>query len=98
MLYAPGLPDLDSIRAVVRAVAPKPVNVLTGPARGAVPLETLAEAGVRRVSLGGALYRRAMAVVAEAAREIAAGRMGAAAGGVPSAEIERLLPPPPSGA
>jgi 2-methylisocitrate lyase-like PEP mutase family enzyme len=66
VLYAPALPDLDAIRAVVRAVAPKPVNVVVGPRSGAVPLAVLAEAGVRRVSLGGALYGRAMSALREA--------------------------------
>src|SRR5580692_5677231 len=37
VLYAPLLPDMDAIRAVVKAVAPKPVNVLIGPASGPVP-------------------------------------------------------------
>jgi 2-methylisocitrate lyase-like PEP mutase family enzyme len=36
VLYAPGLPDMDAIRAVVRAVVPKPVNVLIGPRSGVV--------------------------------------------------------------
>jgi 2-methylisocitrate lyase-like PEP mutase family enzyme len=58
-LYAPALPDLDAIRRVVAAVAPKPVKVLIGPRAGLVPLAVLAEAGVRRVSLGGALARAA---------------------------------------
>ncbi len=94
VLYAPGLPDMDAIRTVVRAVAPKPVNVLIGPRTGAVPLEKLAEAGVRRVSLGGALYRRAMAAVVDAARVLRAGDLSAAGGGVPIGEIATLLPPP----
>lgn len=51
MLYAPGLQDMDAIRAVVRAVAPRLVNVLIGPG---VLLADLAVAGVRRVNIGGA--------------------------------------------
>ena len=58
-LYAPALPDMDAIRAVVAAVSPKPVNVLSGPRDGLVPLSTLAAAGVRRISVGGALARAA---------------------------------------
>src|SRR5215469_16612762 len=61
VLYAPGLPDMASITAVVRAVAPRPVNVVNGPRSGLVPLAELAKAGVRRVSLGGTLNGRAMA-------------------------------------
>lgn len=92
VLYAPGLPDLDAIRTVVRAVAPKPVNVVIGPADGAVPLETLQRIGVKRVSLGGALYRHAMAALARAAASLAGGDIAAAVRGIPSDEIEALLP------
>ena len=60
-LYAPALPDMDAIRKVVAAVAPKPVNVLLGPRSGLVPLAALAAAGVRRVSAGGVLARHAYA-------------------------------------
>jgi len=92
VLYAPALPDMDAIRAVVRAVTPKAVNVLIGPSSGAVPLAKLAEAGVRRVSLGGALYRGAMAALVEAARTLRAGDLSSAGRGVPMAQISALLP------
>ncbi len=74
VLYAPGLPDLDAIRAVVSAVAPKPVNVVVGPRSGPVPLAVLAEAGVKRVSLGGALYRRRDGGVGRGRRCLGGGR------------------------
>ncbi len=77
VLYAPGLPDLDAIRAVVRAVAPKPVNVLIGPSNGRVPLAELAAAGVRRVSIGGALYRQSQIRIGELADQLAAGNLPA---------------------
>jgi 2-methylisocitrate lyase-like PEP mutase family enzyme len=93
VLYAPLLPDMDAIRAVVKAVAPKPVNVLIGPSSGAVPFAELGAAGVRRVSLGGALYRRAMSGLLDAAAEMLAGNIAAAARGVPGKEISALLPP-----
>jgi 2-methylisocitrate lyase-like PEP mutase family enzyme len=91
VLYAPALPDLDAIRAVVRAVAPKPVNVLIGPASGPLSLAELSAAGVRRVSVGGALYRRAMSALVEAATALRAGEMNAALGGVPFGEITELF-------
>lgn len=93
VLYAPGLPDLEAIQAAVRAVAPKPLNVLIGPRSGAVPLNTLSELGVRRVSLGGALYRSTMTALVEAARRLRAGDLGAGTDGVSIDEIDRLLPP-----
>jgi 2-methylisocitrate lyase-like PEP mutase family enzyme len=57
-LYAPGLGTPEQIRAVVDAVHPKPVNVLMG-APGGPGLAALAQLGVRRVSVGGALARAA---------------------------------------
>ena len=93
VLFAPGLPDLDAIRAVVRAVAPKPVNVVVGPASGPVSLAELSGCGVKRVSLGGALYRCAMAAVVDAANALAAGDIAAAVKtALPTREIARLLP------
>lgn len=92
VLYAPALPDMDAIRAVVLAVAPKPVNVLIGPRSGPVPLAELAAAGVRRVSLGGALYRRAMAGLEGAAMALRDGDLASASRGIPGAEIAALLP------
>jgi 2-methylisocitrate lyase-like PEP mutase family enzyme len=93
VLFAPGLPDLDAIRAVVRAVAPKPVNVVFGPATGPVPLATLAEAGVKRVSLGGVLYRRALDGLVEAAAALAAGDIAGSVPKLSTGEVARLLPP-----
>jgi 2-methylisocitrate lyase-like PEP mutase family enzyme len=67
VVYAPGLHRLEDIRAVVGAVS-APVNVLTWP--GAPPVAELAEAGVRRVSVGGAFAFSALGAAAEAAREL----------------------------
>lgn len=72
-LYAPALPDMDAIRKVVAAVAPKPVNVLMGPRSGLVPLATLAEAGVRRVSAGGMIARAAYTHTLELAQAMMTG-------------------------
>jgi 2-methylisocitrate lyase-like PEP mutase family enzyme len=88
VLYAPGLPDLDAIRAVARAVSPKPINVLIGPG---VPLATLAEAGAKRVSLGGALYMGAMQAVADAAKALAAGDLATGSRTLPGREMMALL-------
>ncbi len=68
-LYAPGIRDHAQIKAVVDAVAPKPVNALVS-----TPFATVAEIaalGVRRISVGGALARAAWSGAFEAAREIA---------------------------
>ena len=68
-LYAPGLRTLAEVSAVVTAVAPKPVNVLVGSSLFTVA--QLAEVGVRRISVGGALARAAWGGFLGAAREIA---------------------------
>lgn len=68
-LYAPGIRSRADIIAVVQAVAPKPVNVLVGSDFATV--SELAEMGVRRISVGGALARAAWTGFLQAAREIA---------------------------
>jgi len=66
-LYAPGLRTAEQVGTVVRAVAPRPVNVLVAWA-GAFTVSELADLGVRRVSVGGALARTGWAAVLRAAR------------------------------
>ena len=66
VLYAPGIRDLPTIRTLVAAV-PKPVNVVMGLADPSLTLQQLQAAGVRRVSVGGALARFALAAVRDAA-------------------------------
>jgi len=66
VLYAPGLRDIETIRKVVAAVD-KPVNVVIGGIDPAITLQQLADAGVKRVSIGGALSRLAYAAVRNAA-------------------------------
>ena len=68
-LYAPGLRNLSDIKAVVDAVAPKPVNAGVGTDFATVA--ELAALGVRRISVGGALARAAWTGFLTAAREIA---------------------------
>ena len=67
-LFAPGLRTMEEIRAVVSAVAPRPVNVLVG--SGFTTVAELEQAGVRRISVGGALARTAWGAFYEAATEI----------------------------
>ena len=68
-LYAPGIRTTAEITAVVSAVAPKPVNVLVG--SDFTTVTALADLGVRRISVGGALARAAWAAFLQAATEIA---------------------------
>ena len=65
VLFVPALPDMAAVSAVVRAAAPLPVNVIMSGPGFTVP--ELAGAGVRRVSIGGALARTAYAAFIRAA-------------------------------
>ena len=86
-LYAPGIRTAEQIAAVVKAVSPKPVNVLMSAATG-LTVNDLAGLGVRRISVGGALARVAWGAFMRAANEIATeGRFDAFANAVPMAEI-----------
>jgi 2-methylisocitrate lyase-like PEP mutase family enzyme len=66
VLYAPGLRDLATIRQVVAAVT-KPLNVVMSAADPDLTTQQLAEAGVKRISVGGTLSRLAYAAVRDAA-------------------------------
>lgn len=89
-LYAPGIKTMTDIRAVVTAVAPKPVNVLV--TTSFTTLAELADAGVRRVSVGGALARTAWTGFLQAAREMANhGSFSALAQAVPGAELNQFF-------
>ena len=70
-LYAPGVRDPDEIKAIVREVSPKPVNVLAPRAHPAMSLSQLADLGVRRVSVGSALSLVAWGAFIRAAKSIA---------------------------
>lgn len=72
VLYAPGLPNLDAIRTVCQAVS-KPVNVVMGLTGSDMTTAQLADAGVRRISLGAVLARAALGAFMAAAEEIQAG-------------------------
>jgi 2-methylisocitrate lyase-like PEP mutase family enzyme len=91
-LYAPGLRTAEDVATAVKAVAPLPLNVLMW--TQGLSVAELADLGVRRISVGGALARAAWAGFLGAAREIAAegrfDKLGAAATG---AELKALLKP-----
>ena len=69
VLFAPGLPDLDAVRAVCSAIK-KPVNFMVGIPGRSFSVAELDEAGVRRISLATSLYRAAMTGLIHAAKEI----------------------------
>jgi 2-methylisocitrate lyase-like PEP mutase family enzyme len=69
VLYAPGVRDLSTIRTVASSVG-KPLNVVMSAADPALTAAQLAEAGVKRISVGGALSRLALAAFLDGAREM----------------------------
>ena len=69
VLFAPGLPDLEAVRAVCAAVS-KPFNFMVGIKGRSFTVADLEAAGVKRISLAGSLYRAAMMGLVNAAREV----------------------------
>jgi 2-methylisocitrate lyase-like PEP mutase family enzyme len=93
-LYAPGITTRDGVKALVEAVAPKPINVLIG---GPVDLTVsdYAVLGCRRISVGGALARAAWGGLVRTAKLIAdAGSFAGFADAAPGAEIVRAFREP----
>lgn len=70
-LYAPGVRQPNEIAAIVKAVSPKPVNVLVSTGNRELSLSQLTDLGVRRISVGSALANVAWAAFISAAQEIA---------------------------
>ncbi|ATH81338.1 isocitrate lyase/phosphoenolpyruvate mutase family protein [Pseudomonas sp. KHPS1] len=91
VLYAPGLTTREHIDAVVRAVAPRPVNVLMGLSGIALTLDDLSELGVRRVSVGSSLARTALGGFLRAARELRHGSCDFARDATSFAELNDLF-------
>ena len=89
-LYAPGIKTKPEISAVVKALHPKPINVLIGGAGSSVQI--MADLGVRRISVGGALARVAWGGFIKASREIAEqGTFGGLADAIPFADINGMF-------
>jgi len=89
-LYAPGIRTKDDIAAVVKAVAPKPVNLLV--AGSWITVAEAADLGVRRISVGAALARAAWSGFAKAASEIAEkGSFGGFTSGGPALDLNGMF-------
>jgi methylisocitrate lyase len=91
-LYAPGVKEPDEITEIVKAVAPKPVNVLVSGFNRELTLSQLTDLGVRRISVGSGLAAVAWGAFARAARMIATtGKFDALADAIPFVEINDLF-------
>jgi len=92
VLFAPGLKTPEEIQAVVKAVAPKPVNVVMGFSGGEFSLNMLEDLGVKRVSLGSALIRAAYGGFFKAIEEVVqSGTFNFASEAKPYADINKLF-------
>jgi 2-methylisocitrate lyase-like PEP mutase family enzyme len=88
-LYAPGVGKKDDIAAMVRAVAPKPLNVLVnGPH---LNMKELADLGVRRISVGGALSLVGWKAVIDAAGTVLKGEFSGLQPSMPGSELNRVF-------
>lgn len=86
-LFVPGLTDPAEIASLVRHLGDTPLNILYTPTGPSFP--HLTDLGVRRISLGSLLYRRALGAALETVADIRAGRVPR--GAAPSyAEVEAL--------
>jgi 2-methylisocitrate lyase-like PEP mutase family enzyme len=91
VLFAPGLPDLDAVRAVCAALT-KPFNFMVGIKGKSFSVAELAAAGVRRISLATSLYRAAMTAFVDAAHEVRdAGRFSFLDASVTTPELNKLM-------
>ena len=91
VVYAPGLPGLDAIRTVCAAVE-KPVNVVMGLKGAAFTVEELQDAGVKRISVGGAFARAALGAFMRAAIEVKdKGTFTFSADAIPDAEASGYM-------
>jgi 2-methylisocitrate lyase-like PEP mutase family enzyme len=89
-LYAPGIKTREDISAIVKAVHPKPVNLLIG--ASGLSLKEAGDLGVRRISVGGSLARTAWSGFMKAAREMAdKGTFTELASGYPGGELNKMF-------
>ena len=89
-LYAPGIRSKEQIAEVVKAVQPKPFNLLLG--SPGLSVAEAADLGVRRISVGGSLARSAWGGFMRAAREIAEkGTFSELGNGYPGGELNKMF-------
>ena len=91
-LFAPGVREPDEIAAIVKAVSPKPVNVLVSAPNPALSVSRLADLGVRRISVGSALARMAWGAFMRAAQSLKeTGTFDAFAGAASFGELNDVM-------
>lgn len=91
VLFAPGLKTREQVSEVVKAVAPKPINIVLGAAGFDISFNELADLGVKRVSLGSALARAALGAFQKAAVELSQGGYSFVDDAVPYLELNKIF-------
>lgn len=91
VLYVPGLPDVDALKRVIAAVAPRPVSVAVGVRAQTLTVDELSELGVKRISTGPALYRHTASALQRAAETLAGGNITDATTGMSHAEMTEII-------
>lgn len=91
VVYAPGLPDIETIRTVCAEV-PRPVNVVMGLQGKEYSVAELSDAGVSRISVGGSFARAALGALRRAAQEVLEqGTFSYARDAIPDAEVAAMM-------
>ena len=88
-LYAPGVRERKDISAMVRAVYPKPLNVLVMDTT--MTVNEFADLGVRRISVGGSLARVGWSAMLEAAKQIKSGSFAGLAKGASAGDLNKVF-------
>lgn len=97
VLYAPYPPDMAAVEAIVKAVAPKPVNLVVGTASQQPTVAEMSAAGVKRISVGAAVYSHVAACLRDAAKALANGDIATATSGMSFSELNSLIDHIPRG-
>lgn len=91
VLYAPMPPDMAAVEAIVKAVAPTPVNVVVGTKTEKPTVAELSRAGVKRISTGSALYTHLAAELQAAAVALTNGDLATATAGMSLRAVDALI-------
>jgi 2-methylisocitrate lyase-like PEP mutase family enzyme len=84
-------PDMVAVEAIVKAVAPKPVNIVVGTKSEKPTVAELSQAGVKRISTGSALYTHLAAELQAAAVALTNGDLATATVGMSLREVDALI-------
>ena len=90
VLYAPGLRDLATMRAVVSEIG-KPLNVVMSAGDPNLTADQIAAVGVKRISVGGALSRLALAAFMKGARDMKGGSFLWMRDTMPTSDLKKVF-------